>query len=78
MAKEEICVICEGLFNPGTLDESGKCSVCAAEYPNAKNRDEALRQAMPNKEQVLTLTETRVREIIREELEKFTTGSAAK
>lgn len=64
----EKCVICEGEFYPEALDESKKCVVCAKEYPNAKNRDEALRQTVPEKEQMSTLTEMRVREIVKEVL----------
>lgn len=63
------CLICEGEFYPGTLKD-GKCSVCAKEFPKAKNRDEALRQTVPQKEQMSTLTEMRVRDIVSEEITK--------
>jgi len=65
----EKCLICQGEFYPEALKE-GKCTVCAKEYPNAKSRDEALRQTVPQKEQMTTLTELRVRDIVREELDK--------
>lgn len=63
------CLVCEGEFYPEALKD-GKCAVCAKEFPNANNRDEALRQTVPEKEQMSTLTEMRVRDIVKEELAK--------
>lgn len=67
---EQQCVICEGQFYPEALDKNNKCSVCAKEFPTAKNRNEALKQTMPQKDQMSTLTEMRVREIVSEEIGK--------
>ena len=67
---ENVCVICEGEFHSGALDENSKCAVCRKEYPNAKDRAEALRSTMPEKEQMSTLTEGRVREVVKEEILK--------
>lgn len=67
----EKCVICEGDFYTEALDKNRKCAVCAKEYPNAKNHDEALRQTVSKKDQMTTLTELRVREIVGEEIQRL-------
>ena len=64
---EDQCIICEGQFDPLKLKE-GKCSICQEEFPNAKNRQEALEQTGPQKGQVTNLTEDKVRNIVREEI----------
>jgi len=67
---EKDCIICGGQFNPKYLDDAGKCKYCAANYPNAKNYHEALKSSTSEKEQQITLTEARVREIVEEEIDK--------
>lgn len=73
---DELCVICEQPFREGTLDEFNRCGVCAKEHPNAKSREEALRESVSEKEQMVTLTEPRVRDIIREEIAKIASEKA--
>jgi len=61
------CLVCGGEFPEDKL-ENGKCKVCKKEYPNANSLEEARQQTNPQKEQTITLTEARVREIAAEEI----------
>lgn len=62
------CVICEADFRPGALDKEGKCPTCAKEYPKAKNKLEAIAANKPDVHIEPELTESRVRQLIREEV----------
>ena len=64
------CIICGGEFEEKTLVD-GKCKICVVEYPKAKSLEEAIKQKGPQKDQMITLTEARVRDIIREEIARF-------
>jgi len=64
---ENLCLVCGGEFQESAL-EDGKCVICKKEYPKANSLEEARRQTTPQKEQMVTLTEARVREIAAEEI----------
>ena len=71
MANIELkCCICEATFQPGVLNEAGKCPTCEVEYPTAKDRKAAMSLNQPELHMGSDLTVDRVREIVREELGK--------
>ena len=67
------CCVCEADFRPGSLDENGKCSSCAKEFPTVKNKKEALLLNRPEINLGERLTAEGVRQIVREELNEFKT-----
>ena len=65
------CCICEAEFSPGVLDKNGKCPICRAEYPTAKNKKEAVALNNPTLNLGKKLDAKGVRQIIKEELNAF-------
>ena len=65
------CAICNADFRPGSLDKDGKCPVCAAEYPEAKDRAEAIALNSPEINLGKKLDADGVRQIVKEELNAF-------
>ena len=61
------CCICEASFRAGSLDKAGKCPGCAKDYPDSKNKLEAMAKNQPKILMGNELTEERVRKIIQEE-----------
>lgn len=60
------CTICDNEFYENKVDDKGRCVSCAAAYPGATNRAEALAQSTPDKFQETTLNEARVSSLIAE------------
>jgi DNA repair exonuclease SbcCD ATPase subunit len=65
------CAICEADFRPGTLDEDGKCSSCRVKFPTVKSKQEAMALNRPDINLGDKLTDEKIRQIIREELNAF-------
>ena len=68
------CCICEADFAPGALDKAGKCPTCQTLYPTVKTRQEAFALNSPEIHLGAKLTEERVRQIIREEINAVVAG----
>lgn len=65
------CAICEASFRHGVLDKHGKCPSCAKEFPEAKTRLEAMAMNKPEIHLNPELNEDRVRQIVKEELDRI-------
>lgn len=65
------CCICEATFQPGVLNEKGKCPSCEVAYPSAKTRKDAMSLNQPELHMGNELTIDMVREIVREEFRKI-------
>jgi len=70
------CCFCGASFQPGVLNELGKCPKCELEYPGVKTLKEAMSLNQPELHMGNELTVDMVREIIREELGKGLAQSA--
>jgi len=67
---EHKCCFCSGTFQPGVLNELGKCPTCEVAYPGIKTLKEAMGLNQPELHMGNEMTVDMVREIVREELAK--------
>jgi hypothetical protein len=69
------CSICEASFREGLLNKHGKCPSCEKEYPTVKTKAEAMALNRPEINLDAEMTEDRVRQIAKQEINEALFGA---